>query len=163
LMDGSDTLERCSVVTEQALHAVFSQMVSQGVSLEYLIVKPNMVAPGLECSDQMPVDVIADASVRTLMRAVPAAVPGVAFLSGGQTSELASARLNAMNLRFKDRLPWRLTFSFSRALQNPALEIWAGKDDNKVAAQQALYHRAKCNSDASMGTYQVAMEAGGWR
>ena len=92
------------------------------------------------------------------MRAVPAAVPGIAFLSGGQPGELASARLNAMNVRFKTRLPWALAFSFARAIQQPALEIWQGKEANVLAAQQALYHRAKCNLAARRGKYDAAME-----
>ena len=92
------------------------------------------------------------------MRAVPAAVPGIAFLSGGQSGELASARLNAMNVRFKSRLPWALAFSFARAIQQPALEIWQGKETQVSAAQQALYHRAACNRAARRGEYSAAME-----
>jgi fructose-bisphosphate aldolase class I len=104
------------------------------------------------------VDEVADATVKTLLRTVPAAVPGIAFLSGGQPSELASARLNAMNVRFKSRMPWALTFSFSRAIQQPALEIWQGKDANVLPAQKALVHRAKCNRAARRGEYSAAME-----
>ena len=104
-------------------------------------------------------DEVADATVTCLLRAVPAAVPGIAFLSGGQSGELASARLNAMNLRFKSRLPWALAFSFARAIQQPALEIWRGQEANVLAAQQALYHRAKCNQAARRGEYNAAMEA----
>jgi fructose-bisphosphate aldolase class I len=96
--------------------------------------------------------------VKTLLRTVPAAMPGIAFLSGGQPSELASARLNAMNVRFKSRMPWALTFSFSRAIQQPALELWQGKEANVKAAQQALLHRAQCNRAARLGEYTVAME-----
>jgi fructose-bisphosphate aldolase class I len=96
--------------------------------------------------------------VKTLLRTVPAAVPGIAFLSGGQPSELASARLNAMNIRFKSRLPWALAFSFARAIQQPALEIWRGEESNVKAAQQALLHRAKCNRAARRGEYSAAME-----
>jgi fructose-bisphosphate aldolase class I len=106
------------------------------------------------------VDVVADATVKCLLRAVPAAVPGIAFLSGGQSGELASARLNAMNIQFKGRLPWALAFSFARAIQQPALEIWHGKVANVGAAQQALYHRAKCNRIARRGEYTTAMERG---
>jgi fructose-bisphosphate aldolase class I len=112
----------------------------------------------LTCAKQEPVDEVADATVKCLLRAVPAAVPGIAFLSGGQSSELASARLNAMNVRFKSRLPWALAFSFARAIQQPAMEIWQGKDANVVAAQQALSHRAKCNWAARRGEYSAAME-----
>ena len=101
---------------------------------------------------------MAEATVTCLLRAVPAAVPGIAFLSGGQSAELASARLNAMNVRFKSRLPWALAFSFARAIQQPALEIWKGRQANAVAAQQALYHRARCNSAARLGRYTAEME-----
>jgi fructose-bisphosphate aldolase class I len=124
-----------------------------------MILKPNMVLPGLTCPKQETVDEVADATVRCLLRAVPAAVPGIAFLSGGQSSELASARLNAMNARFKLRLPWALAFSFARALQQPALELWHGEEANVVAAQKALYHRARCNQAARRGEYSAAMEA----
>ena len=93
------------------------------------------------------------------MRAVPAAVPGIVFLSGGQSGELASARLNAMNVQFKARLPWALAFSFARAIQQPALEIWQGHEAHVLAAQQALYHRAKCNRAARRGEYNAAMES----
>ena len=103
-------------------------------------------------------DEVADATVKCLLRAVPAAVPGIAFLSGGQPSELASARLNAMNVRFKTHLPWALAFSFARAIQQPALEIWRGEAANVPAAQQALFHRANCNRAARGGKYSVAME-----
>jgi fructose-bisphosphate aldolase class I len=123
-----------------------------------MILKPNMVLPGLRCPTQDSVDAVADATVTCLLRAVPAAVPGVAFLSGGQSGELASARLNAMNVRFKSRLPWALTFSYSRAIQQPALETWLGKDANRKVAQQALLHRAQCNRAARRGEYHTARE-----
>ncbi len=158
LMDGDETLERSALVTEQALHALFRQLVDQGVALEYLILKPNMVLPGLKSSAQPPVDVVAEATVRVLQRSVPAAVPGVAFLSGGQSSQLASVRLNAINQGFGGTPPWRLTFSFSRALQSAALEKWSGRDENKLAAQSLLYHRAKCNGAASRGVYRPEFE-----
>ena len=160
LMDGEHTLERCREVTEETLHAVFNQLHNQRVMLEGMILKPNMVLPGLTCPQQEEVDVVADATVKCLLRVVPAAVPGIAFLSGGQSGELASARLNAMNLRFKGRLPWALAFSFARAIQQPALEIWQGQMANVGAAQQALYHRAKCNRAARRGEYITAMERG---
>ena len=115
-------------------------------------------ASGKDCPKQESVDEVADATVTCLLRAVPAAVPGIAFLSGGQPYELASARLNAMNLRYKTRIPWALTFSFSRAIQQPALEIWKGEAANVLAAQQVLYHRARCNSAARRGQYNAAME-----
>jgi fructose-bisphosphate aldolase class I len=161
LMDGDHTLERCRVVTEEVLRTVFNQLYTQRVMLEGMILKPNMVLPGLTCPRQESVDEVAGATVRTLLRAVPAAVPGIAFLSGGQSAELASARLNAMNVGFKSRMPWALTFSFSRAIQQPALEIWQGKEANVPAAQKALYHRAKCNSAARSGEYSSAMEKSG--
>lgn len=158
LMDGEHSLARCSAVTEEVLQMVFSQLYVQGVMLEGMILKPNMVLPGLTCLRQETVDEVADATVECLLRAVPAAVPGIAFLSGGQPNELASARLNAMNIRFKSRLPWALTFSFARAIQQPALEIWQGEETHLVAAQKALLHRAKCNRAARRGEYTAAME-----
>ena len=158
LMDGEHALERCLKVTEEVLRTVFNQLHMQRVMLEGIILKPNMALPGLACPKQEGVDEVADATVRCLLRAVPAAVPGIAFLSGGQSSELASARLNAMNVRFKSRLPWALAFSFARAIQQPALEIWQGKEDHVLAAQKALYHRAGCKRAARRGEYNAAME-----
>jgi fructose-bisphosphate aldolase class I len=158
LMDGEHTLERCREVTEEVLRTVFHQLYAQRVTLESLILKPNMVLPGLTCPQQAAVDDVADTTVRCLLRAVPAAVPGIAFLSGGQSGELASARLNAMNARFKSQLPWALAFSFSRAIQEPALEIWRGEEAHVLAAQQALYHRARCNRAARRGEYDAAIE-----
>ena len=158
LMDGDHTLQRCFEVTEEVLRTVFNQLYTQGVLLEGMILKPNMVLPGLTCPKQEGVDEVADATVRCLMRAVPAAVPGIAFLSGGQSGELASARLNAMNVRFKARLPWALAFSFARAIQQPALEIWQGDEARVPAAQQALYNRAMCNRAARRGEYSATME-----
>ena len=183
LMDGEHTLERCGEVTEELLRTVFNQLYTQRVMLEGMILKPNMVLPGLTCPPQEEVkevaageqqyqvrlidrpqdeveDVseVADATVRCLLRAVPAAVPGIAFLSGGQSAELATARLNAMNVRFKSRLPWALTFSFARAIQQPALAVWQGEEAHVPAAQQALYYRANCNRAARRGEYSAAME-----
>ncbi len=183
LMKGSHTIERCSEVTEEVLRTVFNQLYIQRVMLEGMILKPNMVLPGLTCppqeivsevgvgeqqyqvrlidcppEDVSEVDRVADATMNCLLRTVPAAVPGVAFLSGGQPAELASARLNAMNVRFKSQLPWALAFSFARAIQQPALEIWKGVDANVSAAQKALYHRAMCNRAARHGEYTDAME-----
>ena len=158
LMDGAHTLEQCRDITEDVLRALFNHLYTQRVMLEGMIVKPNMVVPGLTCPQQDSVDGVADATVRCLLRAVPAAVPGIAFLSGGQTAELASARLNAMNVRFKSRLPWALAFSFARAIQQPALEIWRGDDAHVLDAQQALLHRARCNRAARRGVYSAAME-----
>jgi fructose-bisphosphate aldolase, class I len=158
LMDGDHPLGRCSEVTEQVLRTVFYHLYTQRVMLEGMLLKPNMVLPGLTCSKQAEVDEVADATVNCLLQAVPAAIPGIVFLSGGQSSELASARLNAMNVRFKSRMPWALAFSFSRAIQYPALEIWHGDEANVLAAQQALVHRARCNQAARRGEYNAAME-----
>jgi fructose-bisphosphate aldolase class I len=158
LMDGEHTLERCREVTEEVQRTVFSRLYTQGVMLEGLILKPNMVLPGSTCPKQEAVDQVADATVRCLLRSVPAAVPGIAFLSGGQSAELASARLNAMNVRFESRLPWALAFSFARAIQQPAMEIWGGSEAQVSAAQQALNHRARCNRAARRGEYNAAME-----
>jgi fructose-bisphosphate aldolase class I len=158
LMSGEHTLEQCSEVTEKVLKEVFTQLNAEHVLLEGIILKPNMVLPGLTCPTQETVDEVADVTVACFLRVVPIEVPGIAFLSGGQSDELASARLNAMNFRFKSKLPWALTFSFSRALQRKALAIWRGDAANVVAAQQELIHRAKCNSAARRGEYDGTME-----
>ena len=158
LMDGGHTLQRCAQVSEQVLRAVFKQLTSAGVLLEGMLLKPAMVVSGAAGTGQASVADVAVATVESFLRAVPAAVAGVAFLSGGQSGELASARLNAMNLRFKSRLPWPLTFSFSRAIQNPALERWHGQQANVVDAQKALVHRAACNRAARRGQYSAAMD-----
>jgi fructose-bisphosphate aldolase class I len=183
LMDGDHTLEVCRKVTEEVLRNVFIQLNCQRVLLEGMILKPNMVLPGLACTthqevkevsigeqqyqvqlgDRQPdeeqdIDEVADITMKSLWRTVPAAVPGIAFLSGGQSAELASARLNTMNHRFKTQLPWALAFSFARAIQQPALEIWQGKEANVKAAQQALLHRTRCNRAARRGEYTAAME-----
>jgi len=183
MMGGDHSLEVCRKVTEEVLRNVFIQLNCQRVLLEGMILKPNMVLPGLTCpphqeikgvgvgeqqyqvrlTDRQPdkeqdIDEVADITVKSLWRTVPAAVPGIAFLSGGQSAELASARLNMMNLRFKSQLPWALSFSFARAIQQPALEIWRGQEANVKAAQQALLHRAQCNRAARRGEYTAAME-----
>ncbi len=160
LMTGEHTLEQCRQTTEDTIRTVFAHLCAQRVMLEGMILKPNMVLPGLGCPHQNGVDEIADATVTCLLRTVPAAVPGIAFLSGGQPGELASARLNAMNTRFKARLPWAVTFSYARAIQQPALEIWRGEAAHVPAAQRALYHRAACNRAARRGDYTEAMESG---
>ena len=161
LMDGEHSLRRCEEVTEQVLRTVFNQLYTRGVMLDGMILKPNMVVPGLKCPQQESVEEVADATVQCLLRAVPAAVPGIAFLSGGQSGDLASARLNAMNVRFKARLPWALAFSFARAIQQPALEIWRGDQANVLAAQKALSYRAACNRKARRGAYTTAMNGSG--
>jgi fructose-bisphosphate aldolase, class I len=159
-MDGLHSLEDCRESTEEILHRVFKQLYNQGVCLEGILLKPNMVLPGLGYLEQENSEQIADATVQTLLRTVPAAVPGIAFLSGGQTAELATARLSLMNLKFKSQMPWGLSFSFSRALQLPALAIWQGQTGHALAAQQVLYHRVRCNQAARRGEYTAAMENG---
>jgi fructose-bisphosphate aldolase, class I len=161
LMVDDHTLEQSREVTEDVLRTVFNQLYAQRVMLEGMILMPNMVLPGLTCPRQETVDEVAEATVGCLLRVVPAAVPGIAFLSGGQSGELASVRLNAMNVRFKSPNsppPWALSFSFARAIQQPALEIWHGEEAHVSAAQQALYHRARCNRAARRGEYNEAME-----
>jgi len=158
LMEGKHTLQRCREVTEEVLRTVFNQLYTQRVTLEAMILKPNMVLPGSTYPEPATVEEVADATVTCLLRAVPAAVPGVAFLSGGQPGTVASARLNAMNVRFKSRIPWALAFSFARAIQQPALEIWHGQEAHVSAAQQALYLRARCDRAARRGEYTAAME-----
>ena len=158
LMTGSHKLERCLEVTREVLRTVFIQLNCQRVILEGIILKPNMVLPGLSCTTQASLEETADATVNCLLETVPAAVPGIAFLSGGQSGELASARLNDMNVRYKSRAPWALGFSFGRALQESALEIWSGKEAHVPAAQAALLHRARCNSAARQGKYNETME-----
>ena len=158
IMDGDHTLEKCFEVTDEVLRTVFIELNSQGVLFEGMVLKPNMVLPGLTSATQPTLEETADATVNCFLRTVPAAVPAIAFLSGGQPAELASARLNAMNVRFKSRLHWALAFSFARAIQQPALEIWNGNQANVVAAQKALYHRALCNKAARSGEYSSDME-----
>jgi fructose-bisphosphate aldolase class I len=158
IMDGAHDLQRCLEVTGRVLHAVFNQLHIQRVMLEGMILKPNMVLPGKDCPHQDAVEQVADATVRCLLRSVPAAVAGIAFLSGGQSSELACARLNAMNVRFASKMPWALTFSFARAIQHAALDIWSGHDASVKAAQKALLHRAKCSRAARSGQYSSEME-----
>lgn len=159
LMDGGHSMERCLEVTQEVLRNGFIELNCQRVLLEGMILKPNMVLPGLDCPDLPTVDEVADATMKCFLRTVPAAVPGIAFLSGGQSGELASARLNAMNLRFKTRVPWALAFSYARAIQQPAMEIWSGVEANVTAAQAALLHRARCNQEARQGKYVPTMKA----
>ena len=158
LMAGDHALTRCFDVTEKILQAVFSQLCAQRVMVEGVILKPNMVLQGLKSPLRETVDEVADLTVKCLLRSVPAAVAGIVFLSGGQSPELASARLNAMSIRFRSRLPWPLSFSFARAIQQPALEIWRGDRKHVKEAQEALYRRAKCNWAARRGEYSVEME-----
>lgn len=159
LMDGDHSLRQCGVVSRQVLHTVFNELYEQRVLLEGMILKPNMILPGLSCPDQSDTEEIASETITSFLKVVPAAVGGIAFLSGGQAYQLASERLNMMQLRFGSLMPWPLTFSFSRAIQQPALEIWKGEAKNKAAAQKMLQHRAACNSAARRAEYTEAMEA----
>lgn len=151
LMDGDHDIGRCQEATEAVLRQVFAQLVRQGVALEGMVLKPNMVTAGSGAPQQASHEQIADATVATLRRCVPAAVPGIAFLSGGQTGEECCSRLGLMAAR--DDLPWQLTFSFGRALQSPALAFWGGSEQNTAAAQAALLHRARMSSLARAGVY----------
>ncbi|CAA9265217.1 MAG: Fructose-bisphosphate aldolase class I [uncultured Adhaeribacter sp.] len=153
LLEGDHTLARCAVVTGEVLNKLFDQLYTQGVVLEGMLLKPSMVLAGPDGAEQPSPDQVADATVTTLLRGVPAAVPGIAFLSGGQSPEQATRHLNTMHIRFKEQLPWTLTFSFSRAIQQPALEIWRGQDANVAAAQKALFDRASANCAARRGQY----------
>jgi fructose-bisphosphate aldolase class I len=158
LMDGSHSIERCEEVTTTVLHAVFQALVEQRVSLEAMLLKPNMVVPGKASPRPASGQDVATATLRCLLRTVPAAVPGIVFLSGGQTDRLATAHLNAIN-RLPGPKPWKLSFSYGRALQDAALEAWHGRDENLKAGQEALSHRARCNAAASLGRYTDDMEA----
>jgi fructose-bisphosphate aldolase class I len=158
LMDGDHDMERCREVTEAALQLTFRELFNQNVLLEGMVLKPNMVLPGKKYSCQNSVQEVAEMTVKVLRRQVPGAVPGIAFLSGGQSEEEATAHLNAMNML--GPLPWELSFSYGRALQASALQAWRGNADNVPAAQAALAHRAKMNSLARSGDYQGKMEKG---
>ncbi len=158
LMDGTHDLKKCFDVTEKVQHVLFDQLFAQNVNLKWLILKPNMILPGLSNPKPASVDKVADATVTCLLQSVPAVVPGIAFLSGGQSAEAATAHLNAMHVKYKGKLPWALTFSFARAIQQPALEIWKGKDENVKAAQKMLVHRASMDNYARRGEYRHEME-----
>jgi fructose-bisphosphate aldolase class I len=158
LMDGSHTIQRCEEVTGVVLHSVFNALFEQGVALERMLLKPNMVIAGKECTRQASVEDVATATLRCLRRHVPAAVPGIVFLSGGQSARLATAHLNAIN-RLPSPKPWKISFSYGRALQDPALEAWHGRDENRTAGQRALYRWARFNAAASVGKYMDEMEA----
>jgi len=156
LMDGAHTLERCAEVTEAVVREVYAQLAVQRVRLEATLLKPNMVLPGTDCPIQADDDAIADATLTVMRRAVPAAVPGLVFLSGGQSDEQATSRLSAMNARGPQ--PWQLSFSYGRALQGPVLRAWLGEAANRPAAQAALQHRARMNGLARTGAYRPEME-----
>lgn len=158
LIDGDHSLEQCWQVTDATLHAVFNQLHTQNVAYDQMILKPSMVVPGKECAQQVDVETVAEATVNCLLKNVPASVAGIAFLSGGQSVEQASAHLNAMNQMFGDQCPWPLTFSYARAIQQPALDHWAGDPKRVADAQQRLLKRAQCNSAASQGNYSSEME-----
>ena len=158
LMDGSHTAEDSFVVTEEVLHSVFYELYGQNVLLEGMILKPNMVLSGYKCSEQASVDEVAEMTVTVLKRCVPSAVPGIAFLSGGQSNEDATAHLNSMNKILDNNSPWNLTYSYGTALQAPVLDAWFGKEENVSAAQDAFYKRAKLNSLATKGDYSEDME-----
>jgi len=157
LINGDHTLERCYEVTEETQKTLFSEMQQQQVAMEGVILKASMVISALDCPNRAGVQQVAEETVRCLRNTVPEDLPGVVFLSGGQSNPEATDHLNAMNKLDMD-LPWPLTFSYARALQNPALEIWSGQADNVSAAQKAFYHRARVNSAASQGKYTAEME-----
>ncbi|CAN5397846.1 fructose-bisphosphate aldolase class I [soil metagenome] len=157
LIDGNHSFERCKEATEEVLHSVFNALHRHKVVLEHMILKPSMVIAGQDCKEQASIDAVAKATVEVLLRTVPAAVPSIKFLSGGQSSALATANLNAMNA-LNPQLPWQLSFSYGRALQDTALKAWGGKAENVAKAQQELFKRAKLNSAACWGKYSDAME-----
>ena len=156
LMNGDHTIEESYQLTTETLYTVFYELASQGVELEGMVLKPNMVLSGYDCSEQASVQEVAEMTVDCFFNTVPAAVPGIAFLSGGQSDELATAHLNAMNQI--DGTPWNLTFSYGRALQAPALKAWSGKAENIPTAQEALMKRAIFNGLATKGEYSSDME-----
>jgi len=157
LLDGNHTIERCFEVSEATLKALFEALSEQRVLLEGTILKASMVLSGADCATRAGVEIVAEQTIACLKRSVPEALAGVVFLSGGQTPQEATAHLNAMNV-MADNLPWKLSFSYSRALQAPALSAWAGSAANAKAAQDALYHRARLNSAATLGKYSETME-----
>jgi fructose-bisphosphate aldolase, class I len=157
LMDGDHTLERCEEITGKVLNSVFNELYHQGVLLEAMLLKPNMIISGSRSLKQASVNEVADATLRCLLRHVPAAVPGIVFLSGGQSDVRATAHLDAINHKRANK-PWKTSFSYGRALQDPALARWLGSRQNYQAAQQAYYHRARCNAAASVGRYTAGME-----
>jgi fructose-bisphosphate aldolase class I len=157
LMDGGHNIERCEEATEVTLRTVYAELAEQSVLLEGTLLKPNMVLSGKSSATQASVQAVAEATVRCLRRTVPAAVPGIVFLSGGQGPVEATENLNAMNAL--GPLPWELSFSYGRALQEPPLVAWKGQAANVPAAQRAYYHRAQCNSAARSGRYSRDLEA----
>lgn len=158
LMDGNHTIEGCYTVTEQVLNALFDALYKFKVDLQGIILKPNMVIAGSGCSIQNSVEEVAEATVNCFLSSVPAAVPAIAFLSGGQSPELAAKHLNAINNKFSNRLPWIVAFSFGRAIQQPALETWKGQRATLEEAQKQLYQRARIARAARLGEYKTEME-----
>lgn len=158
LMDGDHDIDRCYEVTEYVLRAVFAELYDQRVALEGTILKPNMIVPGKKCPKQASITEVAEKTVKCFRAAVPAAVPGIVFLSGGQSDEEATAHLNAMNAQYGDSLPWPLSFSYGRALQAAPLKAWAGKPENVPAAQKAFAHRARMNGLAQRGEWSDGLE-----
>lgn len=156
LMDGDHTIERCYEASEATLKRVFEELKNQRVSLEGMVLKPNMILSGTDCPTQAGIQEVAEQTVRCLKACVPEAVPGMAFLSGGQSDEDATAHLNAMNAIGPH--PWELSFSYGRALQAPPLRTWGGDPSNVPHAQKVFYHRAKCNGAARSGSYTAEME-----
>ena len=156
LMDGAHAIERHFEVTEQTLQSVFHALADYRVALEAMLLKPNMVLSGKDCPQQASVKEVAEATLRCMKRVVPVAVPGLVFLSGGQTDLQATEHLNAMNRL--DHVPWELSFSFGRALQAPVLKAWKGDPAKTADAQRAFYHRASCNSTARLGKYTMENE-----
>jgi fructose-bisphosphate aldolase class I len=157
LMNGMHTIDRCEEVTSVVLHAVFSALHEHQVALEGMLLKPNMVLAGKSCPKQPTANEVAAATLRCLRRHAPAAVPGIVFLSGGQDHLAATAHLSLIN-QMEGPKPWRLSFSYGRALQDEALKTWAGRNENLKAAQSAFHHRARCDSAAALGRYTAAME-----
>ena len=158
LMDGDHDIDRCYDVTEFTLKSLFDELYAQDVALEGAILKPNMVISGKKCSTQAGPEEIAEKTVRCFRSSVPAALPGIVFLSGGQSDEEATANLNAMNAGYKDQMPWQLSFSYGRALQAAPLKAWSGKAENVAAAQAAFGHRAKMNGLAQLGDWNQGLE-----
>jgi fructose-bisphosphate aldolase class I len=157
LIDGDHSIERCYDVTYWTLHETFDEVYEHSVELSALLLKPNMVISGKNASEQAGVEEVARHTVECLLRTVPPAVPGIVFLSGGQTDLQATQHLNAMNSLYEG-LPWELSFSYARALQGQPMEIWGGNEDNAEAAQKAFHHRARMNSAARQGKYSEDME-----
>ena len=158
IMDGDHTIDRCEQVTEWTLNAVYDALYVNRVQLEGSVLKPSMVISGTKCPQQAGVEEVAERTIRTLKRTVPGAVAGIVFLSGGQSDELATAHLNAMNRKFAGSLPWPVSFSYGRALQAPSLKAWKGSAANVAGAQAALLHRARMNSLACAGRYSESEE-----